>query len=128
MKKKFVILPIVLLALVFLFSFPCDKNLTCTGKAMDVLQYPGLWFLVLIPLSLAALILNDQKHKFWLKFTGVFFVLSMFLVFLMPEIAGGVMLNPDRESTNWFLLCVYSLLSIIYCLTQFIKNRKNEKT
>src|SRR3989344_7944689 len=80
MKKKFVILPALLLTLVFILSLPCDKYLTCEGKAMNILQYPGFWFLVLIPLSLLALTLNDQKHKFWLKFTGIFFAVSMFFV------------------------------------------------
>ena len=123
MKKKFIILPICLLILTFVSSLPCDKNLTCEGRAMDILQYPGLWFLVLTPLSLLALTLNDQKHKFWLKFTGIFFVVSMFIVFLMPETAGGIMLNPDRESTNWFFVGTYTFISIIYFITQYFKKK-----
>jgi hypothetical protein len=126
MKKKIIILPIFLLALVFVFSLPCDKYLTCQGKAMDILQYPGLWFLILIPLSLLALTLNDQKHDLWLKFTGIFFVVAMFFVFIMPETATGIMLNPDRESTNWFFAGLYVLISIIYFIAQFFKNRKNK--
>jgi hypothetical protein len=124
MKKLFTILPICLLALVFIVSLPCDKYLTCEGKLMDVLQYPGLWFLVLIPLSLFAITLNDQKYKFWLKFTGIFFVVSMIIVFLMPETAKGIMLNPDRESTNWFFVSMYSFVSMIYCIFQFFQNKK----
>lgn len=124
MKKIFIILPVFLLVLVFIVSLPCDKYLTCEGKAMDILQYPGLWFLILIPLSLFALILNDQKYKFWIKFTGIFFALSMVIVFLMPETAGGIMLNPDREITNWFFVGLYSLISLIYFIVQFFKNKK----
>ena len=125
MKKKFVFIPILLLILVFVFSLPCDKYLTCEGKLMGVLQYPGMWFLILIPLSLLALILTDQKHKYWLKFTGIFFIVSMFFVLIMPETAGGIMLNPDKESTNWFFVGLYVLISIIYFITQFIKSKKN---
>jgi magnesium-transporting ATPase (P-type) len=127
MKKKFLILAILLLASVFLVSLPCDKYLSCEGKAMDTLQYPGLWFLIMIPLGLLALTLNDQKHRSWLIFTGCFFVVSIIIVFLMPETAGGIMLNPDRESTNWFFAGLYSFISIIYFIVQFFKNRKNSK-
>lgn len=125
MKKKFIILPIVLLILTFALSLPCDKYLTCEGKAMDILQYPGLWFLVLVPLSLFALTLNDQKHKFWLKFTGIFFTISMIIVFLMPEYGTGIV-SVDRELTNWFFVGLYSFVSIIYFIIQFLKKRKSQ--
>ncbi|MCX6752687.1 MAG: hypothetical protein NTZ87_04300 [Candidatus Nomurabacteria bacterium] len=123
MKKKFIILPIFLLILVFVVSLPCDKQLTCSGPLSNYVNYPGLWFLVLIPLSLLALTLNDRKHKFWLKFTGIFFAISMFFVFLIPETARGIMLNPDRESANWFFVGLYSFISIIYFFVQFFKNK-----
>ncbi len=123
MKKKFIILPTSLLALVFITSLPCDKYLTCEGKLMNILAYPGFWFLVLIPLSLLALTLNDQKHKFWLKFTGIFFAVSMFIVFLMPEYGTGIV-SVDRELTNWFFVGLYSFVSIVYFIVQFVKNRK----
>lgn len=124
MRKKFIILPVILLILIFVFSLPCDKSLTCEGRAMDILQYPGLWFLVLIPLSLFALTLDEKKHLFWLKFTGIFFIVSMFLVFLTPETDRGIMLNLDRETTNWFLVVAYFLISIIYITIQFFKKKK----
>ena len=125
MKKKFILLPILLLALVFIFSLPCDKYLTCEGNAMNILQYPGLWFLILIPLSIFSLILNDQKHKFWLKFTGIFFLISMFIVFLTPEYGTGIV-SIDRELTNWFFVGLYSFISIVYFIVQFFKNRKEQ--
>lgn len=125
MKKKFIILPIILLVLVFVFSLPCNKYLTCEGKAMDILQYPGLWFLILIPLSLFAIILSDQKHRLWLKFTGMFFIVAMFFVFSMPEMSGSFIPDLDRETTNWFFIGLYSFISIIYFIFQFF--RKNEK-
>ena len=123
MKKKFIFWSVFLLALTFVFSAPCDKYLSCDGKLSNILAYPGLWFLILIPLSLLALTLNDQKHKFWLKFTGIFFAISMFIVFLMPEYGSGIV-SVDRELTNWFFVGLYSFISIIYFIVQFFKNRK----
>ncbi len=123
MKKKFIFLPIILLVLVFVFSLPCDKYLTCEGRAMDILQYPGLWFLILIPLSLLALTLTDEKHKFWLKFTGIFFAISMVIVFLLPEYDSAIV-SVDRELGNWFFVGLYSFISIIYFIIQFVKNKK----
>jgi hypothetical protein len=124
MKKIFVLTPFILLALVLLLSVPCDKYLSCTGSLSGVLSYPGQWFVILIPLSLFALVLKDEKHKYWLKFTGVFFVVSMILVYLMPEYDPGIV-SMDRELTNWFLAGVYSFVSLIYFVVQLIKSRKS---
>ncbi len=123
MKKIFTFVPIILLVLTFAFSLPCNKYLECDGKAMDFLQYPGLWFLALILLSLLALTLRAEEYKFWLKFTGIFFAISMVLVFLMPEYGSGVV-SIDRELTNWFLVGTYSTISLIYFLVQFLKGRR----
>lgn len=122
MKKKFILVPITLLILVLLLSAPCDKYLSCRGDMMDVLAYPGQWFLALIILSIFALTLSDQKHKFWLKFTGIFFVIGMFFVFAMPEYGTGIV-SIDRELTNWFFVGLYSFISVIYFIVQFFKTR-----
>ncbi len=120
MKKKFILIVILLFIVDMLLSLPCHDKLVCTGLLADYLAYPGLWFLFLIPISILALSLNDQKHKFWLKFTGIFFVVSMIMVFAMPENAGG-MLEFDRELMNWFTFGLYSIISIIYFLVQYFK-------
>jgi len=86
-------------------------------------QYLLLWNLVLIPLSIFALVLNDKKYNFWLKFTGIFFLVSMVIVYMTPEYGSGIV-SIDRELTNWFFGGVYSLISIVYFIVQFFKNRK----
>lgn len=123
MKKKFILSNILCLGIVFLLSLPCHGNLVCTGEIGEKLQYPGQWFLLLVPLSLFALILKDDKYKFWLKFTGIFFAGSMFLVYLMPEYDPGLV-SLDRELTNWFFAGAYSFISVIYFIVQFVKNKK----
>lgn len=125
MKKIITPLPLFLLVATFLISLPCDRNLSCSGKAMDILQYPGFWFLILIPLSLLALMLNGKKYKIWLKTTVMFFIASMILVFMMPEYPRGLMLNPDREFTNWFLIGIYFIFSVIFFIAYFV-NKKSE--
>lgn len=122
MKIKSIILLIVLLAISLLLFLPCDKDLYCEGMLSNTIQYPFVWFIVLIPLSLLALVLNNEKHKYWLKFTGIFFVISMVLVYLMPEYDPGIV-SMDRELTNWSLAGIYSFVSIIYFIRQFIKSR-----
>ena len=124
MKKKFILVPLVGLILVLLLSTPCDKYLSCRGDLSEALSYPGQWFVLLTVMSVFALVLNDQKHKFWLKFTGVSFLISMFFVWISPETARGIMLNPDKELVNWFFAGLYSFISIIYFIVQFIKNRR----
>ncbi len=125
MKKQTILLSFLLFIVGFLMMMPCDKQLSCNGSLSNYVGYPLLWFLVFIPLSFLALILNDQKHKFWLKFTGIFFAISMFVVFLMPEVSRGIMLNPDRESTNWFFVGLYFFISIVYFIVQFFKKDKS---
>lgn len=124
MKKKFVLVPLVALLVVLLLSAPCDKSLTCSGDLMNILAYPGQWFVLLIPLSLFAWVLDNQKYKFWLKFTGIFFLVSMVFVTISPETARGLMLNPDKEIVNWFFLGIYTITSIIYFIVQFVKSRR----
>jgi len=124
MKKKFPLYVLIVFVVDILLSLPCHGNLVCTGPATTYFSYPSLWVLLLIPLSLFALTLNDLKHKFWLKFTGVFFAVSMFFVFLMPEYGTGIV-SIDRELTNWFFVGLYSFVSIIYFIVQFFKNRKS---
>jgi hypothetical protein len=122
MKKTFIVFTLIIFVLDILFSLPCHGNLVCTGPASGYLDYAALWILVLIPLSIFALVLNNQKHKFWLKFSGIFFAIAMFIVFLMPEYDSSIV-SVDRELTNWFFLGVYALISIIYFIVQFIKKR-----
>ena len=122
MKKKTVLSFVLLLVISFLLFLPCEKDLYCTGKFSSIIQYPFVWFILSIPLSLFALTLNDQKHKFWLKFTGIFFAISMVFVFATPEYGSGIV-SIDRELTNWFFAGLYSFISIIYFIIQFIKNR-----
>ena|SRR3989344_897991 len=123
MKKKFPVCVLIVFVLYIILSLPCHGNLVCTGPATTYLEYSLLWILILIPLSLLALTLNDQKHKFWLKFTGIFFAVSMFIVFLMPEYDTGIV-SVDRELTNWFFVGLYSFISVVYFIVQFFKNRK----
>ena len=122
MKKKFVIIAVFL----FLFSFFLTSSLADKlfgYTIVDNIASVFLWTLVLIPLSFFALVLNDQKHKIWLKFTGIFFVVSMVLVFITPEYGHGIV-SIDRELVNWFTVGLYSLVSVVYFITQFFKNRK----
>jgi hypothetical protein len=126
MKKKFVLLPFLLVFLTLILSLPCHGNLVCTGVAMDYLEYPFFWFILLIPLSLLALVLKDEKHRYWLKFTGIFFIVSMVLVYLMPEYDPGIV-SMDRELTNWFLAGIYSFVSIVYFIVQFVKSRRSSQ-
>lgn len=123
MKKLFILGNIVCLIVIFLFFLPCDSTLYCTGVMAEKLQYPFFWSLLLIPISLFALVLKDEKYKFWLKFTGIFFAGSMFLVYIMPEYDPGLV-SLDRELTNWFFAGVYSFISVIYFIVQFVKSRK----
>ena len=125
MKKKIALLPLLLLFSVLILSTPCDKYLSCRGIFSDVLAYPGQWFLFTIPIFLLALTLSDNKHNKWLKFTGIFFGISMVLVYMTPEYGSGLV-SLDRELVNWFLVGLYSFISIIYFAIHFFKKKKSQ--
>lgn len=127
MKKKFIFENIFCLIIIFLLFLPCDNTLYCTGVMAEKLQYPFLWSLLLIPISLFALVLKDEKYKFWIKYTGIFFVISMVIVYMTPEYGSGIV-SIDRELTNWFFAGFYSLSSIVYFIVQFVKNRRITKS
>lgn len=124
MRKKLPLYFLVIFILDVLLSLPCDKNLVCDGPSSLFFQYPRLWVLILIPLSLLALSLIDKKHKFWLKFTGIFFAVSMVLVFISPEYDSGIV-GFDRELVNWFFAGLYSFVSIIYFIVQYFKKDRD---
>lgn len=125
MKKKFI--GIVVLFFLFLFALTSNYADKLLGyDVVDNIAYLFFWSIILIPLSLLALILNEQKHKFWLKFTGIFFAISMIIVFLLPEYDRGLV-SLDRELANWFFVGLYSLISMVYFITQFIKSRKSNQ-
>lgn len=125
MKKKFIFIALLLFILSFILtSAYADKLLGY--NVVDNISYVFLWTIILTPLSVFALTLNDQKHKFWLKFTGIFFTISMFIVFLMPEYGTGIV-SIDRELTNWFFVGLYSFISIIYFIVQFTKRKDNQQ-
>lgn len=126
MKKKFTFFTFTFFVLYFLFLLPCHGNLVCEGPSIVYLGNIIIWVLILIPLSLFALVLNDEKHKSWLKFSTVFFVISMIIVFITPEYGSGIV-SIDRELVNWFFAGLYTLVSILYFITQFIKQRKNKR-
>ncbi len=108
-------------ALFFLTSSYADEMLGYS--VVDNISHIFLWSLVFVPISFFALVLNIQKYKFWLKFTGIFFAISMAIVFLVPEY-DPAMISVDRELVNWFFIGLYSLISIIYFIVQYFKNKK----
>jgi hypothetical protein len=44
-------------------------------------------------------------------------------VYLMPEYDPGIV-SIDRELTNWFFAGVYTFISVIYFIVQFVKKRR----
>ena len=112
MKKKFIGITVLFFLILFaLTSSYADKLFGY--RVVDNIAYIFFWSIILIPLSIFALTLNDQKHTFWLKFSGIYFAISMFIVFLTPEYGSGIV-SIDRELTNWFFVGLYSFISIIY--------------
>ncbi|MHB1316577.1 MAG: hypothetical protein ACYCZW_01835 [Minisyncoccota bacterium] len=123
MKKKFIVFSVLMFLIGVFITSKTGDNLIGINN-VDKLYHPFVWSLLLIPLSLLSLTLNEQKHKFWLKFTGIFFLISMIIAYATSERGSSGIFTVDRELTNWFFAGLYGFISIIYFIVQFVKNRK----
>jgi hypothetical protein len=124
MKKKFTILTIVLIVIMFFLFLPCDLKLNCQGNLSTKLQYPFVWVLSIFLINFFGLMLNDTNYKIWVKTSILFLLFSMLIIFITPETARGLMLNPNREIVNWLMLIIYALVSFVYIIRYLLTIKK----
>ncbi len=85
--------------------------------------YVFYWSAVLFLVSLLASFLEEKKYKIWLYLSVTYIVLSLLVAF---NVAGGngMILSFDGKLLTWFFAGLYTFISIIYFIVQFIKNRR----
>lgn len=110
------------LSMVYTFSY---ENWPYDYHIANLLEYLSLWLFVMSILSLFSFVLDDKKHKKWVLMTLIFFISSVLLAYKIGDGTGGIV-SIDGELITWFLVGLYSLISIIYFITQFFKNKYNQ--
>src|SRR3989344_9377488 len=93
-------------------------------KLFYFLQCIFIWTLCITILNIIAFILNDYKYKLYIIVTGIYSVLSLVIAYNMGD-RGSTIPSFDMGILTIFFIGLYSLISIIYFIIQFFKNRKN---
>jgi len=85
-----------------------------------VVEYLFYWGVVVFILSLFAFMLNNAKYKVWFFITILFMVISILFTYSVDE--NDVLFS--GQYVILLLIGLYSFVSIIYFLVQFLKNKK----
>jgi len=85
--------------------------------------YLFYWSVALFLVSIFALVLDDKKYKWWLSITGIYVVISIFIAYATGD-GNGAIISFDGKDLTLFFAGLYSIISIIYFIVQFFKNRK----
>lgn len=85
-----------------------------------VVEYLFYWSIALFVLSLFAFVLSSIKYKIWLYITAPFMILSILFAY---SIDGHDVLFSGQYIVLW-LITLWSFISLIYFIVQFIKNKK----
>lgn len=124
--KKIVSVILFVLSLGIIFSSEYYTIWPFNYHIAEFIGYVVIWFVVLFIVSLFALVLENIKYKKWFSLSVVFTLLSIFIAYKIGDGNGGI-LSVDGELMTWFLSGLYSFISLIYFIVQFVKNRKHSQ-
>jgi hypothetical protein len=85
-----------------------------------VFEYLFYWIVAIFILSLFAFLLNNAKYKIWFIITMTFMFLSIILAYSVD--GNDALFSGDY--INLWLISLYSFISIIYFIVQFVKKDK----
>ncbi|MFZ2621280.1 MAG: hypothetical protein WAX85_03195 [Minisyncoccia bacterium] len=92
----------------------------------DTAQFVGYlfyWSVSLFIVSLFALVADNKKYKIWVLFTLIYVPISILIAYETGN-DGGAIISFDGKDITLFFAGLYTLISIIYFLIQFFKNRR----
>ncbi len=121
--KKIVSISSLILSLVIFFGLYDYVKVSFSYQMAQNVGYIFYWSAVMFLISLLAIFLEDKKYKAWLYLSGVYMVFSLFIAFKVGD-GNGMILSFDGKSLTWFFAGLYSVISIIYFIVQFVKNRR----
>ena len=129
MKKKIDWSLLVLSIFLFLFLYVyTETNILNTSghfnyHISDFVGYLLFWSLTLFVLSLLASKLEASKYKIWLIISILASIISMLIAYAVGD-GNSSIISINGEFITWFFTGLYSLVSIIYFIVQFFKNKK----
>ncbi len=86
----------------------------------NFLEQLSLWLLLVFMFSLVSFILDYKNYKIWSILTVLWIILSLFLSYKIGD-GSGTIISTDGEMITWYLIGLYSIVSIFYFITQYLK-------
>ena len=129
MKKKTSFLLLFLSALLFfsLYIYTETNLVNLSGyfnyNISNFFEYIFWWSLTLFIFSLFALKLDTNQYKTWLKISILVSLVSILMSYSIGD-GNGTIIDINGELFTWLSTIMYSLISIIYFITQFLKSKK----
>lgn len=121
--KKIVSISSLILSLVIFFWLYEYAKISFSYQATQNVGYVFYWSAILFLISLFAAFLEEKKYKMWLYLSGAYMVLSLSVAFMVAG-GNGMILSFDGKLLTWFFAGLYSFISVVYFITQFVKNRR----
>ena len=122
MKKTTSLVLLLIPILIYVFM-SINKYIYINENLENLISYIFLWSGFLFILSIFAIKLDLIKYKIWLIVSIIVSIISIHSVY--PDGDGGSFgISFDGQYITMLLASLYSILSIIYFLVQFLKSRK----
>ncbi len=124
--KKIVSLVLLVLSVLIFFIY---SNYTKGFFDYDIAQQIGYffyWSVDLFILSLIAQVIAVDRYRKWITISLIFSILSIIFAYIMGS-GNGSIVSVDGKLTTWFLVGLYSAVSIIYFIIQFFRQRKSRQ-
>lgn len=94
---------------------------------LEVISEPLFVFsLAILLISIFLFFINDKIFIKWLRFTLAWIILSVTLIILTPEYAGGwIPMNPDRGMVTIWMGSLFVILSLVKIIWDWKKEKNN---
>jgi succinate-acetate transporter protein len=123
MKKIISLSILVITIILFMWLKYYGESSSYNYHVAYIVEYLFYWGIALFILSLFAFLLKRAKYKIWFLVTIPFIILSIFFAY---NIDNHDILFNGQYVTLWFI-SLYSFISIIYFIVQFVKEKKYQK-
>lgn len=113
------------LAVLYLYT---ETNLIQTSYdyyTSELLGYIFWWSTTLLILGSISVFIKDYFYKKWLIVSSIIALLSIIFAYKNRRGSGGI-LSFDGELITFTIIGLYSFISIIYFIVQFVKNKRNK--
>jgi predicted small secreted protein len=118
--KKIIFLILLVLSIASIFYVNQYEVWPYNYHVANLIEQLSLWIVVLFIINIFAISLDIKKYKIWLIISIIFAGASLLLAYNTGD-GNGAIVSFDGEMQTWFLSGLYSVVSIIYFVFQYLK-------